>query len=133
MCLVGSIGSKGVKLIACVAVAIAVGWLRTGRAESFTPLPESIPSAQSCVHARASGKALRMEDGLDDLAVVAAEHADSCKCYCGGQSWSPGAIACMGDFKYVCADRNNDGRNCGWDPVKLGPDPVRCDGGEVCK
>lgn len=57
----------------------------------------------------------------------------SCVCYCGGQNWNPGAIACMGGFKYVCADRGGNGTNCGWDPVKSGPDQVPCDGGEHCK
>jgi hypothetical protein len=57
---------------------------------------------------------------------------DACKCYCGGQSWSPGSTACMGGFKQRCVDRNSDGTNCGWDTVKQGPEPVRCDGGENC-
>lgn len=59
--------------------------------------------------------------------------ADSCKCYCGGTSWSPGATACMGGFKQRCVDRNNDGKNCGWDTVTQGSEAVRCDGGEHCR
>jgi hypothetical protein len=59
--------------------------------------------------------------------------ADGCVCYCNGTSWSPGADACMGGWKYRCVDRNNDGTNCGWDPIKQGSDQVPCDGGENCK
>ena len=59
--------------------------------------------------------------------------ADSCVCYCGGQSWSPGSTACMGGYKYVCNARGANGTNCGWDPLKSGSDPMRCDGGEHCK
>jgi hypothetical protein len=57
---------------------------------------------------------------------------DTCKCYCEGKSWSPGVTACMGGFKFRCVDRGNEGKNCGWDPVKEGPDQVACDGGENC-
>jgi hypothetical protein len=57
---------------------------------------------------------------------------DSCKCYCEGKSWSPGATACMGGYKFRCVDRGSESKNCGWDPVKQGADQVPCDGGENC-
>jgi hypothetical protein len=56
--------------------------------------------------------------------------AQSCTCSCGGTNWSPGAIACMGGFRYVCNARTGTGQ-CGWDP--LGGPNNRCDGGEHCR
>jgi hypothetical protein len=56
--------------------------------------------------------------------------SDGCKCYCGGRSWDEGFTACMGGFKYVCANTDS---NCGWYPMKSGSDPLRCDGNEHCK
>ena len=55
--------------------------------------------------------------------------AQPCKCYCGGTSWSPGATACMGGFRYVCNAKSETGQ-CGWDP--LGGPNNRCTGGEHC-
>jgi hypothetical protein len=60
-----------------------------------------------------------------------AEATTSCVCYCGGKSWSPGSIACMGGWKHRCVDAGALG--CGWNPVRSGKDQVRCDGGEHCK
>lgn len=57
----------------------------------------------------------------------------ACKCYCKGESYSPGATACMGGFKMRCVDRGNQGTHCGWDNAKQGNDNIRCDGGEHCK
>jgi len=64
--------------------------------------------------------------------MSSARDSDGCKCYCGGQSWSPGSTACLGGWKYVCVDRSGDGKDCGWDPKKLGSDQLHCDGGENC-
>jgi|SRR5579883_846311 len=67
-------------------------------------------------------------------AVAANAAPDTCKCSCGGENWSPGAIACMSGFKHRCVARGGNGTtNCGWDPVKRGTEQVRCDGGEHCK
>jgi hypothetical protein len=72
----------------------------------------------------------------DDLSLspslLSAVDDDTCSCFCGGQSWSPGATACMGGFKFRCVDRGNQGTNCGWDAVKQGSDQVPCDGAENC-
>jgi hypothetical protein len=40
-------------------------------------------------------------------------------CYCGGNSYSPGAQACMGGFKMVCTDN-------GWANMKSGADNIPC-------
>ena len=47
-------------------------------------------------------------------------------CYCNGQNWPEGSIACMGGYKMVCVSN-------GWANKKSGDDPIRCDGHEHCK
>jgi hypothetical protein len=74
----------------------------------------------------------RFQTSQRTLGILLSKAADTCKCYCGGQSWSPGSTACMGGYKQHCVDRNGDGTDCGWDTVKLGSDPVACDGSENC-
>jgi hypothetical protein len=76
------------------------------------------------------GLALSSTTGM----ISEAEAQETCKCYCGGQNWSPGAVACMGGLRYVCNARGGGGTtDCGWDPMKSGADFVRCNGGEHCQ